>query len=140
MRAHAHTRTRGLTPRPALLRGFAAPRQLPATHFPPLMLPSCSGGSAPGWRLTARLPKVIQKCRKVAKSLEVKKNFFIFAANSKTQAYETARSYNESKRSFHGDRQAGVCPGAQDVEIAPGLNTKASRRKIWLLQVYDYEG
>lgn len=95
MRAHAHTRTRGLAPRPALLRGFAAPRQLPATHFSPLMLPSCSGGFAPGWRLTARLPKVIQKCRKVAKSLEVKKSFLIFAPNFKTKAYETTRSYDE---------------------------------------------
>lgn len=82
MRAHAHTRTRGLTPRPALLRGFAAPRQLPATHFPPMISPSCSRGSAPGWRLTAQLPKVIQKCRKVAKSLDVKKIFPNFARRS----------------------------------------------------------
>lgn len=83
MRTRTHAHTRGLTPRPALLRGFAAPRQLPATHFSPMISPSCPGGFAPGWRLTAQLPKVNQKCRKVAKSLEVKKSFLIFAPNLK---------------------------------------------------------
>ena len=103
MRAHAHAHTRGLTPRPARRRGFAAPRQLAATSFSTLV-PTCRlAGYAPGWRLTAQLPKVIQKCRKVAKSLEAKKIFPNFAANSKTKAYETTRSYNEIKRSLYGD-------------------------------------
>lgn len=85
MRAHAHTRTHGLTPRPALLRCFAAPRQLPATHFSLYPGGPFRTRSAPGWRLTAQLPKVILKCRKVAKSLEVKKIFPNFAANLKTK-------------------------------------------------------
>ena len=103
MRAHAHAHTRGLTPRSARRRGFAAPRQLAATSFSTLV-PTCRlAGYAPGWRLTAQLPKVIQKCRKVAKSLEAKKIFPNFAANSKTKAYETTRSYNDIKRSLYGD-------------------------------------
>lgn len=81
MRTRAHAHTRGLTPRPALLRGFVAPRQLAATSFSTLVPDAQQRGAAPGWRLTARLQKVIQKCRKVAKSLEVKKNFLIFAPN-----------------------------------------------------------
>lgn len=95
MRTRTHAHTRGLTPRPARRRGFAAPRQLPATHF------SLDAGGpfrtrfAPGWRLTARLPKVTLKYRKVAKSLEAKKIFLNFAANSKIKAYETTRSYDE---------------------------------------------
>lgn len=137
MRTRAHAHTRGLTPRPALLRGFAAPRQLAATHFSPLMLPSRLGGFTPGWRLTARLPKVIPKCRKVAKSLEVKKSFLIFAADLKTKAYETTRSYDETQRAFNGNRQTRVCPGAQNLETSAGLNTKASRREIRLQPLHN---
>lgn len=82
MRAHAHTRTRGLAPRTAPRRGFAAPRLPAATHFS-LDLPGpFRTRSAPGWRLTAQLPKVTQKCRKVAKSLEAKKIFPNFARRS----------------------------------------------------------
>lgn len=101
MRAHAHTRTRGLTPRTARRRGFAAPRQLHATHFSLDAEGTFRNRCAPGWRLTVQLPKVILKCRKVAKSLEVKKIFPNFAANSKTKAYETTRSYDEGQRAFN---------------------------------------
>lgn len=143
MRTRTHTRTRGLTPRSARRRGFAAPRQLAATHFSLDLLGPFRTRSAPGWRLIARLLKVTQKCKKVAKSLEVEKKFPNFAGRSltfKTKSYETARSNNETKRSLDGDRQTRVRPGAKNLETETRSYSKASRRKIRLQSVYNNAG
>lgn len=109
MRTRTHTHTRGLTPRPALLRGFAAPRLPSATSFSTLV-PSCGrAGSAPGWRLTAQLPKVIQKCKKVAKSLEVKKSFLIFAANLKIMLMTVQEFFEKYEVDDDTDRPFSSC-------------------------------
>lgn len=143
MRTRTHAHTHGLTPRPARRRGFAAPRQLAATFLPGPTDGSHSGRSAPGWRLTVRWLKVILKCKKVAKSLEGKKNFPNFAGRSltfKTKSYETARSNNETKRSLNGDRQTRVRPGAKNLETETRSYSKTSRRKIRLQSVYNNAG